>query len=301
MINTFYIYQHIDPRTNLIRYIGKGRGKRAWDLRDRNAYHKNWLKQLKSEGLEPIVELIETDKTEEQAFELERLWIAACRSSFQPLTNLTDGGEGASGCVKSQETRRKQSEAMRGEKHPMFGRTGDKNPRFGKTLSEEHRRKISEALTGKAISEETRRKLSDVNRGKTLSEGTKRKISAAHSGEKHHMFGKTHGETTRRKMSEAKLGKAQTEEHRRKNSESNTGKTHSEDSKRKISEAKRRPVVAINLATGEERTFESATAAATFVSGQISHISNCCLGKRKAHKGWIFRYLESNTNKGETR
>ena len=35
---------------------------------------------------------------------------------------------------------------MKGENHPMYGRTGEKNPLFGRHLSEEHRKKISEAL-----------------------------------------------------------------------------------------------------------------------------------------------------------
>lgn len=236
MTNIFYVYQHVDPRTNLVRYIGKGRGKRAWDLRDRHGHHKNWLKQLKNEGLEPRVELIETNKTEEQAFELERLWIAACRSSFQPLTNSTDGGQGASGCVKSEETRRKLSEALKGEKNPQFGRTGENSPNFGKTFNEEHRKKLSE-------------------------------------NHARHWLGKTHSEDTRKKLSKALKGKPA---------------------------PNRRTVIGTNLATGEQRTFGSTYAAAAFVGGGQPSISDCCLGKQKTCKGWTFRYLESNTNKGET-
>jgi group I intron endonuclease len=256
MNNNFYVYQHVDPRTNLIRYIGKGRGKRAWDFSARYGHHKNWLKQLKDAGLEPRVELIETDKTEEQAFELERMWIAACRSSFQPLTNLTDGGEGTSGWVPSEETRQKMSEAHGGEK----------NHYFGKTLSEEHRKKISEAR----------------------------------SGEKHHYFGKTRSEETRQKISEAHSGKTLSEEHRQKMSEAHSGKTHSDETRKKMSQAKigkassrRRAVIGVNLTTGEERTFESGTAAASYVNGHICAVSLCCTGKYKQTKGWTFRYAEN--------
>jgi len=51
----------------------------------------------------------------------------------------------------SEETRKKTSEALKGEKHPLFG----------KHLSEEYRQKISAATKGKVVSEETCRKISD--------------------------------------------------------------------------------------------------------------------------------------------
>ena len=52
----------------------------------------------------------------------------------------------------SESHRRKISEALKGENHPMYG----------KHFSEEHRRKISEAHEGLTHSEETRRKMSDA-------------------------------------------------------------------------------------------------------------------------------------------
>lgn len=52
-------------------------------------------------------------------------------------------------------------------------------PTLGKTFSNEHCRKISEALKGKALTDETRRKMSEARKGKVLSDETKRKISEA--------------------------------------------------------------------------------------------------------------------------
>ena len=70
--------------------------------------------------------------------------------------------EAMSGKPKSEEQRKKMSEAHRGEN----------NPWYGKHLSEEHRRKMSEARRGKNNpnygkhhSEETRRKISEAGRG----------------------------------------------------------------------------------------------------------------------------------------
>lgn len=47
----------------------------------------------------------------------------------------------------------------------------------GRTLSEEHKKNISESLKGRTHSEDVKRRLSEVNEGKTLSEETKSKIS----------------------------------------------------------------------------------------------------------------------------
>ena len=70
----------------------------------------------------------------------------------------------------------------------------------GKKRSDEHRRKLSEALKGRVISEEHRRKLSEANKGKHRSEEAKRKISEAKKG-------KHRSEETKRKISEAKKDK----------------------------------------------------------------------------------------------
>ena len=48
---------------------------------------------------------------------------------------------------------------------------------LGKILSEETRKKLSEANKGKCLSEETKKKMSESKKGKYLSEGTKKKLS----------------------------------------------------------------------------------------------------------------------------
>ena len=63
---------------------------------------------------------------------------------------------------------------------------GEKNPMFGKHLSEESKKKLSDAKKGKHLSEEHKRKLSD-----------------ALKGEKNHNYGKQFSDETRKKMSEA--------------------------------------------------------------------------------------------------
>ncbi|MDP2217207.1 MAG: NUMOD3 domain-containing DNA-binding protein [Methanolobus sp.] len=93
----------------------------------------------------------------------------------------------------TQASKKRMSEAHKGlqskERHPMWGKRGKDNPLFGKPLTDEHRKKISDALKGRPLTEEHRRK-----------------VSIAMSGEKHPMYGKHLTEETRKKLSECKKG-----------------------------------------------------------------------------------------------
>ena len=72
----------------------------------------------------------------------------------------------------SEETRRKISEA----------KTGENNPIFGKHLSEDTKRKISESKTGIIFTEEHRKKMSQANKGKIYAP-TKSVIQYSKDGE----------------------------------------------------------------------------------------------------------------------
>ena len=85
----------------------------------------------------------------------------------------------------------------------------------------EHRR-----LHGMNISDDTRKKMSEANKGRTHSEETRRKISEANKGKKHKPF----SEETRRKMSESRKGRHSPMK----------GRTHSEETRRKMSDAAKR-------------------------------------------------------------
>jgi hypothetical protein len=118
--------------------------------------------------------------------------------------NLTDGGDGATGYVPTEETRRKLSESHRGQSSHMKGKTHSTDTRRklsdalkgrtrtpeaiakgaasnrGKVFSEERRRNISEALMGKKLSEEHISKTRSANIGRKASGETRRKMSDAH-------------------------------------------------------------------------------------------------------------------------
>jgi hypothetical protein len=194
-MNDFYTYAYL-RKNRTPYYVGKG-------IKDR-AYSK-W-KNVKPPRDKSRIIFLKQNLTEQEAFKHERYMIGVFgRKDLGTgiLYNRTDGGEGSSGAVKSDETKRKISEKM-------------KNP------SEETRRKKSEVKKGKSFSEEHKRKLSEVKKGKIHSEEHRRKNSEAKKGKNHPLYGKTHSEETRRKMSEAH--KNPSEETRRKKSEVSKGR-----------------------------------------------------------------------------
>lgn len=165
MQSSFYVYTYSCPRTGVVRYVGKGSGKRAYDISPthHSNYCRNWLKSLKREGLKPIITILISGILEQEAFELERLSIAGYKELFAPLTNLTGGGEGLFN--PSAETRQKMSRIHKGKK-----------------LSEDHKNIISLTHSGKIKSPEHRNKISMANSGKIRSEETKLKISMSKKG-----------------------------------------------------------------------------------------------------------------------
>ena len=164
-------------------YIGKGQGNRIYDKR----------KTTKPPKDKSRVIFLKQNLTEEEAFKHEIYMIAVFgRKDLGTgiLHNRTGGGEGSSGRVPSEETRRRLSESGKGRTHSEETKKKMSEAAKGNTYSlghipsEEYKRKMSEASKGKIISKETRRKLSEWNKGKTLSEETRRKMSEERKGKK---------------------------------------------------------------------------------------------------------------------
>ena len=144
MNNTYYVYIHIDPVTNLVRYVGKGTGNRAYSMFGRSAYHKKWIDRLTKQGLSFTVEIIEKELPEQQALELEVLWIAAYRHAGMPLTNLTNGGEGISGYRHSAESRAKIAVASASKRYTEESKQKMSRSQLGKTHTDESKKLISQ-------------------------------------------------------------------------------------------------------------------------------------------------------------
>jgi hypothetical protein len=145
--NDYYTYAYLrEDKTPY--YIGKGRGKRI--------YSKN--RAIKPPKDKSRILFLKKNLTEAEAFKHEVYMIFVLgRKNLGTgiLRNLTNGGEGTSGHIKSEKCKKKIGEAH-----------------IGKTHTEEWKKAISEKLSGRTHTEEA-----------------KKKMSVAKSGENHPLFG----------------------------------------------------------------------------------------------------------------
>ena len=203
MSQQFYTYIYIDPKHCIPIYVGKGKGNRVWSHFKAKSHLGNLLRKRQAEGFSTMP-MIFTQESEETALAMEQTlidWYGRADLSKGTLFNLTDGGEGNSGAVRtddfktnlsrvnknkqfSQETRRKLSEAAKNRKHTQ--ETKDKLSELykGKSRSLEHCRNISQGQTGRELSIETKEKIGNANKGKKRSEEAKLKMSLAATNRK---------------------------------------------------------------------------------------------------------------------
>jgi len=193
-------------------YIGKGKGDRI----------NSKQRSIKPPKDKSRILLLKQNLTEAEAFKHEIYMIFLYgRKDLGTgiLYNMTNGGEGSSGWVPSEESRKKMSQSIKGKTHSEESKIKMSEAHkgntycLGKTLSEKHKKNLSEAnkgeknsFYGKTHSEESRKKISDIHKGKTVSEETRRKIGEESKGNTN-WLGKTHSEETRKKISEAGKGR----------------------------------------------------------------------------------------------
>lgn len=77
-----YVYEHFDPRTGEVRYVGKGTGGRAWSVArsgSRSLAHFEWLTEIQEHGFTPdqFVRVIARGLSNKEALRLELLTIKA--------------------------------------------------------------------------------------------------------------------------------------------------------------------------------------------------------------------------------
>jgi len=159
-----------------------------------------------------IATVDKTFATAEEAFEYETKFLTEndCVKSDDWLNRqcfpMFNDNKGRKMPERSEEHRRKLSEAHKGKKLSEEHRRKLSEAHKGKKLSEEHKRKVSEAQKGREFSEETRRKISEANKGKKLperSEEHRRKLSEAAKGNKNRL-GMKHTEESKKKMRESR-------------------------------------------------------------------------------------------------
>jgi hypothetical protein len=172
---TYYVYEHWRLDRDECFYVGKGRGGRAYSMKNRNRHHQAVVAKLRRIGSAFEVRIVSSGLYEHEAFELECKRIAFWRSSGVDLTNLTSGGEGISGFRHSEETRKKLSDLNKGVPSPLRG----------KPLSEETKKKLSEIAKKRGapkLTKEQQEKASNWHRGRKRSQETCDKISERAKG-----------------------------------------------------------------------------------------------------------------------
>ena len=162
----YYTYAYLrEDRTPY--YIGKGSGKRVYS-------------KIRSVSIPPKdrILILKKDLTEDEAFQHEKYMIAVFgRKDLGTgiLHNKTDGGEGVSGHIYTEEQKQKITQSKLGKN---FGMVGENHHMYGKTHTPEARRKMSEKVSGE----------------KHPMYGKK--------GKEHHSYGYRHTEEARKQMSE---------------------------------------------------------------------------------------------------
>lgn len=201
----FYVYAYL-REDGTPYYIGKGRDDRAWSKRHR----------INLPVDEKRIVLLETNLTEVGALALERFYIRwhgrkDCNTGI--LHNRTDGGEGFSGMIISEETKKKMS-----------------NSQTGKTRSEQTKRRMSISQTGRKHTEESKKKIMTNHvgmRGRKLTDQHLENLSRS-------LKGKILSDEHKKKISIARKGMKFSSEHRKNISESQVGKKRGPYRKKKV-------------------------------------------------------------------
>lgn len=103
-MSKYYVYLHKRADNGSVFYVGKGSGNRAYESKYRNTH---WQRVVAKYGF--TVEIYRSGMAETESLELEKQLIQ--KYGRDNLTNMTDGGEGATN--PSLELRQKHSEAMK--------------------------------------------------------------------------------------------------------------------------------------------------------------------------------------------
>lgn len=253
----FYVYQYIDPRTNLPFYIGKGTNDRKFyhltetiesTINKRKFYR---IQSLKRMGLNPVIEEIATFDCELDAYHLEeRLIRHYGRKDYDPggiLLNISENSNPPS--------------------------------RKGKRLSDEQKLR----LRGRKLSEEQKAKLKGRmpwNKGLKGSQVAWNK--GIPSGPREPM-----SEETKQKLRIHNTGKKKSIETREKMSRNMKGRTPWNKGISGIKKATR-PVTLIDP-NGKESTYQSLKEACIANGLTYTHMSSVNSGKKIHHKNWSIK------------
>jgi hypothetical protein len=172
----FYVYVHRRADTGEVFYIGKGKGNRSVQSSKRSDY---WKRVVEKYGL--VVEILEYWADESDALAHERYLIASYRAIGASLCNLTDGGEGISGYVFSEDQRKARAEYLAlpeiKEKHLRNTELAMQRPGV-KEKADAARRA---ALAKPEVKEKHSKALSEAQRGKPFTDAHKQALADSYN------------------------------------------------------------------------------------------------------------------------
>ena len=148
-----FIYGLADPETGDIRYIGKSIrpvGRLRDHINDQSLCHRtNWIRSLKSRGLDPELIVLESVQGEWPWQEAERFWIQYAKGHGCNLVNGTSGGDGVSDLPA--ESRERIRTAWIGRKHKpeSLAKMGDASR--GRHKSEAMKEAMRQKMKGRKI------------------------------------------------------------------------------------------------------------------------------------------------------
>jgi hypothetical protein len=159
MENKFYVYVHRRKTDGSVFYVGKGKGYRFKEIKNRNIY---WKRIVNRSGF--TVDIVVNNINEICAFSIERALIKFY--GRKNLSNMTDGGEGISGFRHSEKTK----EALRGpnpnanpwnkgKKVPDYLKVKFRDAKLGKKQSPEHAEKSRKSKLGVKVADTSKMNL----------------------------------------------------------------------------------------------------------------------------------------------
>jgi hypothetical protein len=153
MEKVYYIYEHFREDTNEVFYVGKGTVKKT------NPYGRSQERARRSDLWKKIVNktdyeirIVFENHSEDIVFNKEKELISKYGRKdlgLGPLVNFTDGGDGTSGAVRSEEFKRKVSEYHTNKEVSEKTKQLIRIKRADQLITDEHRKNISEGLKGK--------------------------------------------------------------------------------------------------------------------------------------------------------
>lgn len=197
------IYVLIDPRDNIIRYVGwtsktlnERLKKHLEEINSNKNNHRiNWLRQLHKLDIIPIIKNIENTIYNDRV-DREKYWIAYY--GRENLVNGTDGGEGTLGIKRSSETLKKMSENQKEAMKSDIARENLRNK--AKQQWKNNRESLLISLKNKTMPPSWIINL----RNRIMPDTWIPNLSKALSGNKNPMYGKMHTEEAKEKIRESR-------------------------------------------------------------------------------------------------